>query len=233
MTQWTLSAGQFPALWAKTGQDRLPFPFRGGSRQADAAEYAAEQSRVRDELSGPEHDHLAAALGVLAEPELRIEISGSLGECSNTPIRLLGATARGHAIAAQQHAGAEVVLRRCEPYDLARQLIAQLPDVDAGHAPGTVVTRAEMTGPAERSLRARAVTKLLEQSSTSQGTIVVIRGGRRSSQPVGGLAWRDIDGDGRYLVWGDTTVAVEPGTSWDLLAAVDRLTGRIDAGHPV
>ncbi|MCQ4121998.1 ESX secretion-associated protein EspG [Rhodococcus tibetensis] len=233
MTQWTLSAGQFTALWAQTGQDRIPFPFRGASPLSDAVEFAAEQNRIRAEFDAPEHDNLAAALRVLAQPELRIEISGSLGESNDNPIRLLGGMARGHAVAAQQHAGAEVVIRRCEPYDLGRQLIAQLPDVDAGHAPGVVFPREEMTGRAELSVRARAVTELLARRSTSQGTVLVIRGGRESSHSVGGVAWRDLDADGRYLVWGDTTVAVEPGTSWDLLGAVDRLTGRIPAGHPV
>ncbi|KAF0965373.1 hypothetical protein MLGJGCBP_01486 [Rhodococcus sp. T7] len=66
-----------------------------------------------------------------------------------------------------------------------------------------------------------------------RGVVTVVRGARHSPRPAGGLAWRDIEGDGRYLVWGDTAVAVEPGTSWDLLDAVTRLTGRIAAGHPV
>ncbi|AOW93092.1 secretion protein [Rhodococcus sp. WMMA185] len=229
MGHWGLSGPQFVALWARTGQDRLPYPFRVTSALRTADEYEAEQRRIRAEFSGPEHDLLEAALLVLAEPDLRIEISGSLGAGVQTPIRMIGAAAGGHAIAAVQHPDAEVVIRSCEPYDLGRQLIAQLPDPDRGSASGIVFARHESptTG------HARLATRILRRPSTSQGVVRVIRGTRQRPLPVGGLAWRDIEGDGRYLVWGDTSVAVEPGTSWDLLHAVNRLTGPIAAGHPV
>ncbi len=222
MGHWVLTGPQFSALWARTGQDRIPYPFRVTSTLATADEYAAEQRRIRAAFSGPEHDALESALLVLAEPDLRIEISGSAG---GTPVRMTGAIARGHGIAAVQHPGAEVVIRSCEPYDVGRQLIAQLPDTDAGAAAGVVV-------PPTPAGSARAA-RILDRPSRSQGVVTVIRGARHSPRPVGGLAWRDIEGDGRYLVWGDSAVAVEPGTSWDLLGAVTRLTGRIAAGHPV
>lgn len=221
MGHWVLRGPQFSALWARTGQDRIPYPFRVTSTLATADEYAAEQRRIRAAFSRPEHDALASALLVLAEPDLRIEISGSAG---GTPVRMTGAIARGHGIAAVQHPG-EVVIRSCEPYDVGRQLIAQLPDTDAGAAAGVVV-------PPTPAGSARAA-RILDRPSRSQGVVTVIRGARHSPRPVGGLAWRDIEGDGRYLVWGDSAVAVEPGTSWDLLGAVTRLTGRIAAGHPV
>ncbi|UZG53827.1 ESX secretion-associated protein EspG [Rhodococcus opacus] len=222
MGHWVLRGPQFSALWARTGQDRIPYPFRVTSTLATADEYAAEQRRIRAAFSRPEHDALESALLVLAEPDLRIEISGSAG---GTPVRMTGAIARGHGIAAVQHPGAEVVIRSCEPYDVGRQLIAQLPDTDAGAAAGVVV-------PPTPAGSARAA-RILDRPSRSQGVVTVIRGARHSPRPVGGLAWRDIEGDGRYLVWGDSAVAVEPGTSWDLLDAVTRLTGRIAAGHPV
>ncbi|MDI9951976.1 ESX secretion-associated protein EspG [Rhodococcus sp. IEGM 1305] len=220
-----LSGPQFSALWAQTGQDRIPYPFKVTSTLATADEYEAEQRRIRADFSGPEHDPLGLALLVLAEPDLRIEISGSAGVDGGTSIRMTGALARGHGIAAVQHPGAEVVIRSCEPYDVGRQLIAQLPDTDPGTAAGIVVPPT----PAGSAQAAR----ILDRPSTSQGVVTVVRGSRHSPRPVGGLAWRDIEGDGRYLVWGDTAVAVEPGTSWDLLDAVTRLTGRIAAGHPV
>ena len=221
MGHWVLSGPQFSASWARTGQDRIPYPLKVTSTLTTADEYEAEQRRIRADFSGPEHDPLASALLVLAEPDLRIEISGSEGD---TPIRVIGALARGHGIAAVQHPGGEVVIRSCEPYDVGRQLIGQLPDTDAGTRRGVVVDRAAAAH------RQAAVARILDRPSTGQGVVTVVRGARRS---VGGLAWRDIEGDGRYLVWGDTAVAVEPGTSWDLLDAVTRLTGRIAAGHPV
>lgn len=224
MGHWVLSGPQFSAAWARTGQDRIPYPFKVTSTLATADEYEAEQRRIRADFSGPEHDPLASALLVLAEPDLRIEISGSQGY---TPMRLIGALARGHGVAAVQHPGGEVVIRSCEPYDVGRQLIAQLPDTDAGARRGVVVDRAAA------GHRQAAVARILDRPSTGQGVVTVVRGARHSPRPVGGLAWRDIEGDGRYLVWGDTAVAVEPGTSWDLLDAVTRLTGRIAAGHPV
>ncbi|MFC9552677.1 ESX secretion-associated protein EspG [Rhodococcus sp. NPDC056960] len=220
-----LGGPQFSALWARTGQDRIPYPFAVTSELATADEYDVAQRRIRADFAGPEHDPLEAALLVLAEPDLRIEIAGSIGT-EATPVRMVGALSRGHAVAAVQHPGSEVVMRRCEPYDLGRQLIAQLPDTDAGAAAGVVV-------PVTSDGNAPAAARILDRPATSQGVVTVVRGSRHSPRPVGGLAWRDIDGDGRYLVWGDASVAVTPGTSWDLLDAVTRLTGRIAAGHPV
>ncbi|WP_084721676.1 ESX secretion-associated protein EspG [Rhodococcus marinonascens] len=127
------------------------------------------------------------------------------------------------------HPDSEVVIRNCEPYDLGRQLIAQLPDPNSGSGQGIVFQRQESASTGH----ARLATRILSRPSTSQGIVTVIRGARHRPQPVGGLAWRDIASDGRYLVWGDATVAVEPGTSWDLLHAVNQLTGPIAAGYPV
>lgn len=197
------------------------------------AEYEREHRRIRAHFTGLEHDRLDAALLVLAEPELRIEISGRLGE-GEKRIRLLGAVSRGRAVAAVQHPGGEVVIRGCEPYDLGRQLVAQLPDVDAGSVRGAVFRRSDGEGTG-------AVAAVLDRPSASQGVVTVIRGSRRNPRATGGIAWRDIDGDGRYLVWEnaapgtgqESTVTVRPGTSWDLLDAVARLTGRVAAGHPV
>ncbi|MCL6551597.1 MAG: ESX secretion-associated protein EspG, partial [Firmicutes bacterium] len=81
-----LSGPQFSALWALTGQDRIPYPFKVTSTLATADEYAAEQRRIRADFSGPEHDPLGSALLVLAEPDLRIEISGSAGADGGTSI---------------------------------------------------------------------------------------------------------------------------------------------------
>ncbi|MEV0948198.1 ESX secretion-associated protein EspG [Rhodococcus sp. NPDC049939] len=229
MGHWGLTGPQFSALWARTGQDRIPYPFRVTSTLHTAAEYEAEQHRIRADFSGPRHDLLDSALLVLAVPDVRIEISGSRGTDGQAPIRMMGAVARGHGVAAVQNPDSAVVIRSCEPYDVARQLIAQLPDVEAGSAQGIVFARHEdaTTG------HARLATRILSRPATGQGIVTVTRGTRHRPKPVGGLAWRDIEDDGRYLVWGDTNVAVEPGTSWDLLSAVNRLTGPIAAGHPV
>ncbi|WP_160096795.1 ESX secretion-associated protein EspG, partial [Rhodococcus sp. T7] len=164
-----LSGPQFSASWARTGQDRIPYPFKVTSTLATADEYEAEQRRIRADFSGPEHDPLASALLVLAEPDLRIEISGSQGY---TPMRLIGALARGHGVAAVQHPGGEVVIRSCEPYDVGRQLIAQLPDTDAGTRRGVVVDRAAA------GHRQAAVGWSQDRPGAGQGGGSVVRGGR-------------------------------------------------------
>ncbi len=74
---WRLRPELFDALWAGTGQDRIPYPFRIVSAHPGLNAYVAEQNRIREAFAGAEHDEVRSALGVLAEPEVYVEISGS------------------------------------------------------------------------------------------------------------------------------------------------------------
>ncbi|NLG55155.1 MAG: ESX secretion-associated protein EspG [Rhodococcus sp.] len=247
---WGLTATQFAALWRGTGQDRLPYPFRIVSQAATAAEHESIQRAERDRFADPEFDVLQAALLILAEPELRIEISGHLvaedsGRQRGTrvPLRMMGAVQRGYGLVAVQHPDVDghsgnIVMRGCEPYDIPRQLIAQLPDVDAGRARPVTIRRNSSQLPATIdpaiAQSRRDFEGVLNRVESSQGVVTVHRGSRLDSHRVGGVAWRDIIGDGRYLIFGDSElsqVTVQPGSSWDLLANVTSTVGPLAAGQ--
>ncbi|MFC0447882.1 ESX secretion-associated protein EspG [Rhodococcus jostii] len=89
MRNWQLRPELFDALWAATGQDRIPYPLRIVSAHPGLNAYVAEQNRIRGAFAGAEHDGLKSALKVLADPELYVEISGSTVD--ETPIRIIGA----------------------------------------------------------------------------------------------------------------------------------------------
>lgn len=236
---WGVTAVQFAALWRGTGQDRFPYPFQLVSEAETAAEHEAQQRNERDRFSGPEHDLLRAAILILAEPDLRIEIAGGQGPQRN-PIRIIGAIQRGYGIAAVQHPDqdgrcGDIVIRGCEPYDIPRQLIAQLPDVDSGRARPVSIQRRSARQQSQIDTRETLARKdfetVLNRPESGQGVVLVHQGSRLESRRIGGVAWRDIIGDGRYLVFGDAAVTVQPGNSWDLLEAITSLVGNIGAGH--
>ncbi|QNG18221.1 ESX secretion-associated protein EspG [Rhodococcus triatomae] len=241
MGHWGLTADQFAALWHGTGQDRLPYPVRVVSDALTAAEYETCRRVDRERFGGPAHDLLEAALLILAEPELRIEVAGRYGP-DRVPIRMLGAMSRGHGVVAVQQPDVDgrsgpVVLRGCEPYDLVRQLVSQIPDVDAGGArPVAVPRRGSSPAGATRGAQddahvRREFEAVVNRPDFGQGVVTVVRGSRLSGRRVGGAAWRDIVGDGRYLVFGESTVTVRPGTAWDLLAGITAVVGEVPAGQ--
>nr|WP_206038273.1 ESX secretion-associated protein EspG [Rhodococcus sp. HNM0569] len=233
-----MSSAEFAAIWAATGQDRLPFPFRLSSDHEFADTFAAEQHALRSRFARPEHALLEAAVLILAEPQWRIEVFGWHGgppdvESDATPIRMIGAAARGHGVVALQHAGpsseigGDVAIRGCEPYDLARQMVAQLPLVEAGMLHPVTARR----GAHADERRRRALVAALNRPASGSGVATVIRGPRHRPATFGGIAWRDIADDGRYLVYGSDSATVVPGDSWDLLAGLHRITGHVDVGE--
>ncbi|MFD4369679.1 ESX secretion-associated protein EspG [Rhodococcus sp. NPDC058521] len=241
MSRWTLSSAQFAALWARTGQDRAPFPFDLSSDLAVAEDHAEQQRRVRQTFDGPEHDVLAAAFLLLAEPDIRIELTGSADEI---PLRIIGAMTRHHGLVALQHPrsaqreGGHVVMLGCEPYDVARQVLAQIPPTEPGRYRGVQFSRGSQARPGTRVLRRpeetstlRPVADLLDRPTVGEGVVKVVRGPRHAGRFGGGAAWRDIRGDGRYIVFGGETVTVQPGSSWDLLGVLGSTTGVLPAGQ--
>lgn len=240
MGRWTLSSAQFSALWTRTGQDRIPYPFAVSSSLSTVAEYTVQQNTICEAFDGPEHDHLAAALLLLAQPDIRIELAGSVG---SAPLRIIGAMDGHHGIVALQHPGeiprngGNVVMLGCEPYDVARQVLAQIPNTDPGRYRG-VQFRRDDAAPSRGVLRSpaaehalRPAADLLDRPSIGEGVVKVVAGPRHASMTRGGTSWRDIDSDGRYIVFGTETVTVRPGTSWDLLGVLNRLTGTLSAGQ--
>ncbi|MFZ2173820.1 MAG: ESX secretion-associated protein EspG [Rhodococcus sp. (in: high G+C Gram-positive bacteria)] len=208
---WQLRGEQFGALWAATGQDRQPFPFRLISPARTYNAFRYEQNRIREAFAGEDREDVRAAVRVLAEPEVFVEISGE--DVDGMPIRIIGARLQQwSAVAVQQPGstravGGEVVLGAGVTDDVASLLIGLIPQNAAGRR--TFQRRDET----ERNLFSRGVLKsagaalaaprledAVRAGSAGRGSIGVFRGPRHVRGEMGMIRWIDIAGDGRYMI---------------------------------
>ncbi|TQC38897.1 ESX secretion-associated protein EspG [Rhodococcus sp. WS4] len=234
MRNWQLRPELFDALWAATGQDRIPYPFRIVSAHPGLNAYVAEQNRIRDAFAGAEHGGLKSALGVLADPELYVEISGSTVD--QTPIRIIGAQGREWTVIASQlpgrapQIGGDVVVGTGPAGRLGAQLIGLIPQNAAGrhrfqrrdeedaHFSRGILQEVNRAAPAPRLETA------VQRGYAGRGKVRVFRGPRYGTgRDVGILQWIDIAGDGRYVIGPHDHATAHPASPEHLVAALDTL----------
>jgi hypothetical protein len=156
MRNWRLRPELFDALWAGTGQDRIPYPFRIVSAHPGLNAYVAEQNRIREAFAGAEHDDVRSALGVLAEPDVYVEISGSTAD--ETPIRIVGAQQGQRVVIASQlpgrapQIGGDVVIGAGAAGRLGAQLIGLIPQNAADSSGATNRTPTSLRESCRRSI---------------------------------------------------------------------------------
>ncbi|WP_330228746.1 ESX secretion-associated protein EspG [Nocardia sp. NBC_00508] len=73
---WTLTPDQFALAWSRTDGDRIPYPLAVRLSARDAGERAAQQPALEHWCDQVLDADLEAALRVLAQPDLRIEVFG-------------------------------------------------------------------------------------------------------------------------------------------------------------
>jgi len=227
--KWTLTPDQFAFAWECTDGDRIPYPLAVRLSARDSGERDAQLPGLKEWCSRALDADLEAALRVLAQPTIRVEVFGRQGPAADAPpVRVLGAAA-GHVtvVAAQRPGdapdrGGEVRLFVGTAKVLAPRLISVLPEKAAGSQPrysapvGRVredsrdLVTVPISGPSEPA----RIRRLLKQPRDGIGQIVV--SARRSNgelRPLGVLCWIDVTGDGRYTVHTRTEVAVAPVTA--------------------
>lgn len=208
---WQMRGEQFGALWAAADQDQQPFPLRlvSPARTHNAFEY--EQNKIREAFSGDDREGVRAAVKVLADPEVFVEISGeTVDKC---PIRVIGAQLqRWCAVAVQQPGstpvvGGDVVLGGGVTDDLASLLIGLIPQNAVGRR--TFARRDEpepdyFSQGVLRSVDAAPPAPRFEDAVRARfagrGSIRVLRGPRHVRGELGLIRWTDIAGDGRYMI---------------------------------
>ncbi len=217
MRNWRLRPELFDALWAGTGQDRIPYPFRIVSAHPGLNAYVAEQNRIREAFAGAEHDDVRSALGVLAEPEVYVEISGSTAD--ETPIRIIGAQHRQWVVIASQLPGrAPRIGGECDrgapgghptdrliPQNAAGRRRFQRRDEQDTHFSRGILQEVNRVAPAPR------LESAVQKGYAGRGKIRVFRGPRYGSgRDVGVMQWIDIAGDGRYVIGPHDPAAAHP-----------------------
>ncbi|AOW92561.1 secretion protein [Rhodococcus sp. WMMA185] len=211
MRNWQLRGEQFGALWAATGHDRPPFPFSLISPARTYNAFEHEQNQIREAFAADDRQNVRAAVNVLAEPEVFVEVVGQTVD--EAPIRIIGAQLqRWCAIAVQQPGatpavGGDVVLGAGITDDLASLLIGLIPQNAAGRR--TFARRDEpepdyfSQGVLRSAGAASAAPKLenaMRKAYAGSGTIRVLQGPRHVRGELSTMRWIDIAGDGRYLV---------------------------------
>ncbi|RVW01198.1 ESX secretion-associated protein EspG [Rhodococcus xishaensis] len=242
---WEFTGLEFEVLWRQLGRDRLPYPLRyrptaDTQDELDHLRRAAAESwlpRVTETL----YRHLT----VLAEPDIRIEVSGFVGREDTVAVRMHGAIRGGTGTLAIQmpgpdvDSGGDVLLHGVAPAQLPEAIASALPAMPAGsRAPvtfrrtdlkpggGPLLVSAGATGLREEALA------LLRRPRTGIGEITAFAGISYDSRPTTdgvGLHWLDFGGDGRYALRDATDIVVSPASVPQLAAEISKLLGTIRA----
>ncbi|MGO4518939.1 ESX secretion-associated protein EspG [Terriglobus sp. 2YAB30_2] len=222
---WSFTDLEFVVLWQRLNQDLLPHPliFTSRIRLHDdlVREKAATWERLRSRVDGSLRD----AFDAIARPDVRLAVQGRNGEDLDDPagsIRILAARSAGTGYVVKQHPGETIwhskgfTITECSAVGLADAVVAELPDAGPGElADVTLVTGSSADdidysyGKSKvkqasfgDSVRQRS-RRFLESSLSVIGAIEIIQGRSRFG-PRGitrhVLEWRDVEGDGRYVI---------------------------------
>ncbi|UAK34937.1 ESX secretion-associated protein EspG [Nocardia asteroides] len=158
---WTLTPDQFALAWSRTDGDRIPYPLAVRLSARDTGERAAQLPALDRWCDQVLDADLEAALRVLAQPDLRIEVFGQRDAAPDPaprgngrplvlpaaqsevarPIRILGAAAGNIAVVAAQRSGAtidrggDVRLFAGSSKSLCARIVSMLPENSPGALP--------------------------------------------------------------------------------------------------
>ncbi|KQY38715.1 hypothetical protein ASD42_10170 [Nocardia sp. Root136] len=217
---WHFTPDQFALTWARTDGDRIPYPLAVRASARDTVERAAQQPALEAWCARTLDADLAAALRVLAKPEIRVEVCGH----APAPVRMLGAVTADVAVLAVQDPGTapdrggSVHVQVGSTKRLAAQVFSRLPAQPPGlipriTAPATRVeedSRDLVTAPVAGPSDAARIRRLLQRPRSGIGQILVAAGS--DPKPTGVLSWIDLTDDGRYLVHASRHIDITPAT---------------------
>ncbi len=242
---WRFTGLEFEVLWTRLGRDRLPYPLRFRP-VADTQDDLDRQRRAAAESWVPRMtESLHRHLSVLAEPDVRIEVSGLVGAASGSMIRMhAGIRGATGTLAIQLSGpdvdtGGDVLVHGMDPARIPNAIAAALPVVPAGARPAIRFRRSDLesgTGPLLVSAGSTRIRDdalgLLRRPRTGIGEITAFAGVAYDSRPTTdgiGLHWLDFDGDGRYCLRETAGVVVTPVSGSELAVEISRLVAGIRA----
>ncbi|MFI1462579.1 ESX secretion-associated protein EspG [Nocardia carnea] len=255
--RWAFSDIEFYTLWADaTGALRLPFPFHFTARSPDPEDFRSDQRQARAALAERSDPAFEQVLDALTTPDIRVEVRGSdrrKADPDTLPtsvVRMLGVRreSAGYIVSALPgetylHSGGFTVTE-CTAVQLAGEVVAKLPDMAAGSRKDMVLPRRARTAaePAAQPRRSPTVHDSFQATESERGTaflaepasctgLVRVVQGSSIYGPRGitrfEFEWRDLVGDGRYLVRdSDPPVAVAAGSK-DFTATINAKIAQI------
>ncbi|WP_280438069.1 ESX secretion-associated protein EspG [Nocardia carnea] len=233
---WDLTDVEFDALCQLRANDEFPQPFRVISRTRYHADYVREMAETQERLAPLVEEGLGEVLEVLSWPDLRVLAWAE--EVSGPGIRRLQGVRRGsRGFAIEQVAGDpgdRFRISECDPIELAQSVVAGLPEEGKGRR-GTVL----LPDPTNDHIdydhgvsRVHDLDDSVHRRSadfesvplTWTGTIAVQQGISRFG-PRGRvgrhLGWRDLSGDGRYVIGMDLPRAAVPVSAADFVHLIN------------
>ncbi|MEC3920341.1 ESX secretion-associated protein EspG [Nocardia sp. CDC160] len=222
---WFLSDLEFFVLWQDWVGDHLPAPLLFTSRAVRWVEFMREVSIARERLHHELDGSFTQVLETIARPELRIVVHGVDGENPQNPqrsIRMLVARCgdRGYRVVQAPgetiwHSGGfEVTELGGE--GIARAVVESLPRVPAGALGEITLPDEHDQADVDYSLQRSMVTASAFGDSADHRTstflraradtvgVVKVTQGRSKFGPRGLstqiVSWRDLHGDGRYVI---------------------------------
>ncbi|WP_069163110.1 ESX secretion-associated protein EspG [Nocardia altamirensis] len=215
-SRWRLDGLMFEVALEALGRDRLPYPLRYTVEGVEAYEdYARVRAQAAQKLSSFAAPDLFAALNVLLEPQVRVEMHGFYGRDFHQVVRVhAGMTGHSATIAVQlpgptQEYGRDIILTRCPPQALPAQLAAQLPNCAPGRYPAingrrSDLTKVEYAKHPTRLSHTEQLNRIVRRPRSGLGEVGVFAGGAIDSRPTTdgrGFHWLDyLPADGRYLL---------------------------------
>lgn len=241
-TRWQFTGLEFSILWETIGRDRLPYPLRFRPAAETMDELTAQRRRAGAHLSCVLDDRLHHVLGVLANPDARVEVSGFHGQRMSTATRLHGAVAGDLGVLLAQlpgrtvDCGSDVVLTVARPSAIPRMLVDHLPTCPAGSERGVSIETSKPNGKqgflrsVDGARASEEVSRFFGRERTSIGEVTVYPGGAVDSRPTDdGMTfhWYDYAGDGRYIITAGETVSARSASTEMTEAEIARNLGLV------
>lgn len=231
---WDLTDLEFVTLWNRADGNMVPLPlsYTTDIRTLDALEHA--QLRIADRIQQLRREGIGALFEVLTSADILVTVRGYSGVDILDPkaaIRLFGARKGPHGWVVRQKQGETFwhsggfVATECEAVRLADAIVANLPEMNAGHIPEVVLSnedteiddtdetatdyaygRSAVLEPIQLG-SADTARRFMSMPVTTRGMIEISQM-RSAFGPRGrvqrALHWRDVSADGRYVTSADT-----------------------------
>ncbi|WP_433204931.1 ESX secretion-associated protein EspG [Nocardia sp. CA-107356] len=226
---WKFTETEFFVLWKDATNDILPGPFSFRSESESMTEFEDEIRSTRERLSHTMNRATREIFEAIANPDLYVLVTGWNEKVALDPaaqIRVLASrkSIKGYSITQLpgdsfwQSSG--YIVTECDPLRLADEAVRALPDTQVGQQRDFELTNhadydygyggssVQDTFTESREGRSH---RFLQEAASRAGRIRVIQG-RSVFGPRGcaqhELRWRDLDGDGRYVITDEKPPAV-------------------------
>ncbi|RDI60307.1 ESX secretion-associated protein EspG [Nocardia pseudobrasiliensis] len=237
---WTFTDFEFNALWYEATGEWMPWPFAFTTDIASYDEFVSRRRRTMPRLIRSLRSSFDQVLRTFSAPEARVVVNGWGGHSHRDPdavLRLLAVRRgdRGYLVTQAPGRtywhGEVLTVTECDPLRLADTVVRALPERRPGGGADIVLPDGDIDDDLDYFFSDAAgdrARQFLDAPLVCAGAIHVIQhfsayGPRGSARYR--LNWRDLDGDGRYVIDGRApTIA----TAADHHLLVALLDGRID-----